>query len=201
MRVTQADSYAEQRDSISHDWIIQLDDWGMIPLLIPNSLSEPSSYLDRLAPDLLILTGGDDLGKTPERDRNEANLLQHAIKTDLPVLGICRGLQLINLYFSGHSSSVANHVATRHAIDIHEPLSTLYGNTVHVNSYHSSSIPKDGLGDGLIAAGFDKDGMIEAALHEDKPIAGIMWHPERAAGLKEDGVLLERLALEGAFWQ
>ena len=109
MRVTQAGDYVEPRDSISQDWITHLDKQGIEPVLIPNRLSEPKAYLDSAAPDLLILTGGDDLGVTPERDETETQLLEHALSTDLPLFGSCRGMQLINRHFRGRETAINGH--------------------------------------------------------------------------------------------
>ncbi|MCF6243319.1 MAG: hypothetical protein L3J74_18530, partial [Bacteroidales bacterium] len=78
MRVTQATGYIEPRDSISHDWICRLEQWGMIALLIPNTLKDPEAYCADLKPDVLILTGGDNPGETEVRDRTEYRLLDYS---------------------------------------------------------------------------------------------------------------------------
>ena len=78
MRVTEAVDYHEPRDSISHDWLDRLQKWDMTPLPVPNRLGDPCGYLDALAPDLLVLTGGDDPGTCPTRDATEQALLDHA---------------------------------------------------------------------------------------------------------------------------
>ena len=111
MRVTQAAAFAEPRDSISHDWLARLGEWDMTPLLVPNHLTAPESYLDRLGADLLVLTGGNDLGVTPERNASETKLLDHALHNGIAVLGVCRGMQLINVHLGGRLAPIDGHVA------------------------------------------------------------------------------------------
>jgi len=201
MRVTEAPTYIERRDSISHDWIKLICEWGMVPFLIPNKLDNPTEYLDSLSPDILILTGGDDLGKTPGRDKTEFEILAHALYQNLPILGICRGLQLINQYFGGSLSPVESHVAIQHPINFNTEIFPIYGNALLVNSYHNQTILPAGLGEGLTAVGVDENGGIEAALCIDRPVAGLMWHPERGGAPANDKIVIERLALEGIFWR
>ena len=201
MRVTQASGYVEPRDSISHDWMSRLGEWGMPPLQVPTHLISPESYLDGLGADLLVLTGGDDLGATPERDTSETKLLGHALHKGIAVLGICRGMQLINVHFGGRLASVDGHVARPHAVNVDAPLKELYGSETIVNSFHGQSIPADGLGDGLVGAAADAEGNVEALHHRELPVAAVMWHSERPGAPAADRVLMERLMTEGAFWK
>ena len=200
MRVTQASGYAEPRDSISHDWLARLGEWGMTPLLMPNLPSSPESYLDGLGADLLVLTGGDDVGVTPERDAAEKKLLDHAISRGLAVFGVCRGMQLINLHLGGRLTPVDGHVARPHRVTLDAPLKDLYGGQVTVNSFHSLGVPADGLGEGLVAQARDADGNVEALHHRDLPVLAVMWHSERPDAPSADRALVEKLMSEGAFW-
>lgn len=200
MRITEADGYKESRDAIGQDWIRRLDAWNMVPVLVPNALADPAAYLDRFAPDVLVLTGGDDIGATPDRDKTENALLDHALENGLPVLGVCRGLQLINTRLGGGLGTVNDHTGSRHAVTLSAPLADVYGETAEVNSYHGLSVTLDGLADGLCAAAIDADGNVEAFCHAVKPVAAVMWHPERDAELDGDKRLLHRLIENGAFW-
>ncbi|MGA0392986.1 MAG: gamma-glutamyl-gamma-aminobutyrate hydrolase family protein, partial [Rhodospirillales bacterium] len=87
-RITEAAAYDEPRDSISHDWIVSLESWNVMPVLVPNRLSDPCAYFDTLQADILILTGGDNIGETPERDETELKLIDHTLIVGKPILGI-----------------------------------------------------------------------------------------------------------------
>lgn len=200
MRITEAPGTAELRDAISHDWLARLAAWDMTPVPVPNILAQPEAYLDGLGVDLLVLTGGDDLGVTPERDATESRLLAHAVGKGLAVLGVCRGMQLINHHLGGRLSRIDDHVACSHDIVVEPVWRDLYDGRTTVNSFHALGIPADGLAEGLAAAAFDSEGHVEAFHHRTKPLAGVMWHPERPDAPAEDRRLIESLTAEGAFW-
>ena len=200
MRITQAAGYAEPRDSISHDWLDLLQIWDIEPYPIPNGIEGMEKFLDTIEPGIFILTGGDDPGTGDRRDQTEKQILEYAAATNTPVLGVCRGLQAINLHFGGALGQVDGHVGVQHVVQIHTPFTEIYGGAAEVNSFHKSSVPASGLARTLIAAGVDQDGNIEALVHPSQPVAAIMWHPERGGAPAADRQLIERLAREGAFW-
>ena len=200
MRITQASGYEEPRDSISHDWINLLQSWRMAPFPLPNGLADPAACLDALAPELLILTGGDDPGHDTQRDRTESIMLEYAAAKNTPILGVCRGLQAINLHFGGTLGAITGHVAVQHAVKFDGVFSDVYGVETTVNSFHDSAVPADSLARSLVAAGVDEDGNIEALHHPSLPVAAIMWHPERLGAPTADRLLVDRLLEEGIFW-
>lgn len=200
MRITEAPHYNESRDAIGQDWVRRLDGWDMVPVLVPNALAEPAAYLDRIKPDLLVLTGGDDIGATPDRDKTENILLAHVLESGLPVLGVCRGMQVINTHIGGDLGRIKGHAGSRHDVAVSAPFQELYGKTVEVNSYHGLSVMRDGLANDLRITATDADGNVEAFCHTQKPVAAVMWHPERDAALDGDRKLLAGLMTNGAFW-
>jgi N5-(cytidine 5'-diphosphoramidyl)-L-glutamine hydrolase len=201
MRITDAEAYDEPRDSIAHDWISRLRDWRALPMLIPNGLADPCGYLDGLSPDLLILSGGEDPGNSPMRDETETALLAHAIENAIPVLGVCRGLQLMNLYFGGALTPVTDHVARNHGLAIDPAWRKVYGREITVNSFHRLGVSDHGLAKPLSAFAWDPDGFIEGVCHRDFAVAGLMWHPERGEPRPGDELLVRQLVGKKAFWQ
>lgn len=193
MRITAAETYTERRDSISHDWLARLVSWQMVPVLVPNVLNDPSAFLSVLKPDLLVLTGGDNLGATPQRDQMENILLKHAIENGMPVLGVCRGLQLINAFFDGTTIPVTHHAATEHQVRFSTGWKKIYGRCAQVNSYHANGVKDEVVGKQLIVTARDDNGLVEAFQHEFLPLAAVMWHPERGSACQADKVMIEAL--------
>lgn len=193
MRVTDAVGYSEPRDSISHDWLTTLAAWNMNPLPVPNIGAGAVEYIKDMGADILVLTGGEDLGVAPARDATETALLEFALSSDLPVFGVCRGLQLINTHFSGRLGTVGDHVAISHDVYFTDTWMPYYGDSARVNSYHNISIPIDGAAAALTITAHDADGNIEAVAHPDKPLAAVMWHPERGGAPDGDRRIFEAL--------
>ena len=193
MRVTRSTEYIEVRDSISQDWIRQIMDWNAEPFLVPNVLRNPLEYFSDLRPDLLILTGGGDVGEPQERDETERYLLDFANSRNIPVLGVCRGMQLINTHLGGSIISIDGHSGRKHSIQINHQWSQIYGNATVVNSYHTFGMLEPGLASELTATAYDGENHVEAFQHVERPIAGIMWHPERSGAPKGDITLIEHL--------
>ncbi len=150
--------------------------------------------------DGLILPGGGDICPSyfnqpvidtrksdPDLDRLQFHILYQFLHTHKPVLGICKGMQLINVFFGGdlnqHTDSENLHqwngedqwhetVAAKHSV-----LETLYGTSFKVNSAHHQSI--DTIGQDLSIVQTSADGVAEAIQHDRLPILGVQWHPER----------------------
>jgi len=193
MRVTNAQSYDEVRDSISHDWFNLLASWDMTTIPVPNIGPVAVDYVRRAAPALLILSGGEDIGASPVRDETEIALFKFALKNRLPVLGVCRGLQLMNVNLGGELGAVEGHVASVHDVDIDPAWQGFYGERTSVNSFHNIGIPQSTLAPRLQTMATDAEGHIEAVRHNDLPVAAIMWHPERHGAPDGDRRLIEAL--------
>lgn len=184
LRVINAQNYNEKRDVLSQDWPIFLEKLHLNPIFIPNSLSNVKSYLSEMNVDGLILSGGDNLGDYPERDKTEKEILDYAIQNKIPVLGVCRGMQIINHYFGGttEQSHDSYHVRKNHLVEIINSSfsSSLNSNLILVNSFHYNLIQKNTLGKDLEPFAVVKsDKTIEGFFHTAFPIFGVMWHPER----------------------
>lgn len=142
----------------------------------------------------LLLSGGGDvdpvlygqpplshrLSLDPIRDAEELGLLRAFCALRKPVLGICRGIQLINVAFGGTLlQEVAGHDGIPHPVTTVAGTHTahLTGGFFKVCSYHHQAVGQ--LGRGLCAAAYAADGLIEALEHRSLSILGVQWHPER----------------------
>ncbi len=153
-----------------------------------------------LACDGLILCGGGDIhpkyygeeinGSREidiSRDEAEFKLMEAFVSTGKPILGICRGHQVLNVYFGGsiyqHLDTADSHFSANgdlaHSVFAASSsiLTALYWNSFSVNSSHHQGIAK--LGEGLRITAESDDGVVEAVEHTVYPIWGVQWHPER----------------------
>ena len=196
LRVELIEKYNEKRDVLSQEWTNFLQKLAITPILIPNTLDDVKSYISDLGIDGIILSGGDNIGEFPERDKTEKQILDYAIDKRFPVLGVCRGMQIINEHFAGKVFANDNnsHVGKPHQIHImDQKFSKLLGHdNIQVNSFHNNIITKKGIGEKLqVFALSDHDNTIEGYYHSDLPIIGVMWHPERDIVSKHQTKLLE----------
>ncbi|QQZ42188.1 gamma-glutamyl-gamma-aminobutyrate hydrolase family protein [Pseudomonas sp. SK3(2021)] len=182
-RVEQVPGYAERRDCLDQRWSVLMEGLGIDLVPVPNGLSSPGGWLARQEVAGLILSGGNDLAHlpnasncAPERDLTEAVLLRHAQKTAMPVLGVCRGMQVLNHFLGGGLVPVAGHANCIHAVHTEGELFAEYR---EVNSYHNWGLNPDNLAANLLARVWANDGSVEAFLHQQLPWMAIMWHPER----------------------
>ena len=204
---------------ISYSRAVQ--DAGAIALLLPPDdevAQRPDELLDLI--DGLLLAGGCDVdpasygarphaetsGTWPERDRFELALTHRAIERELPMLGICRGMQLLNVACGGtldqHVPDQVGHQEHRHSpgqFSDHEvrleedslAARAVGADTTAVKSHHHQGIGE--LGEGLVATGWSsEDGIVEAIELEGRPYAlGVLWHPEQDERSRVVGSLVE----------
>jgi N5-(cytidine 5'-diphosphoramidyl)-L-glutamine hydrolase len=167
----------ENRDALDHRLTLWLCKAGYVVIPVPNQLATfPTKkdvgvhdWLKSVKPHALLLSGGNDIGESIERDNIEKELLTYAKELTLPVLGLCRGMQIMAAYTGMSLKRVDGHVGVHHR---------LKGEiTDKVNSYHNLSItqcPFD-----YIVLARSEDDQIEAIQHKHLPWQGWMWHPER----------------------
>lgn len=148
--------------------------------------------------DGLLLPGGGDvdparygqenrgsLGIDRERDALEFAALETALRLGIPVLGICRGCQLLNVALGGTlHQDIPDHRAISEGVDRLHPSRTvdpvliaLYGGEFIINSSHHQAVDRPG--EGFRPVQWAPDGTVEAIRHESLPLFGVQWHPER----------------------
>ncbi|WP_099470002.1 gamma-glutamyl-gamma-aminobutyrate hydrolase family protein [Konateibacter massiliensis] len=181
---------------------------GGLPLLIPftRSQADLAAYV-RLC-DGFLFCGGADInpllfGENPhpslgsgnlDLDRFHLSLMKKILTVQKPVLGICRGIQVLNVACGGtvyqdlslmegtpmkHMQSEAKRYFVTHEVKFtdNSVMQDLFGSSLFTNSYHHQSV--NSLGRNLIATGFSDDGIIESIEHTENPFQiGVQWHPE-----------------------
>ncbi|MBN2897369.1 MAG: gamma-glutamyl-gamma-aminobutyrate hydrolase family protein [Clostridia bacterium] len=202
-------SYDQDYLMTSVDYANSVERAGGLPVVLPSTENHEAicDYVQRL--DGLLLTGGEDIYPSyygqpikrglgwcaPKRDRFEWLLLEEAIKQDKPILGICRGMQLINVFYGGtlfqdlnqmdfttieHSCSNIPRYVGCHDVEIYvntHLYNMLQKGRLVVNSKHHQSV--DALGEGLVISAKSLDGVIEGIEDPTKNfLVAVQWHPE-----------------------
>ena len=211
-RISKDPEHGELRDALSHDWIDYLTnilpDAVLIP--IPNKREVPDNWLNEIKLDALVLSNGNDLGEYSRRDTLEERIIRYAVERLIPVLGFCRGFQILNQYFGGtltldlKQSIGMSHVNIEHNVIITEQyFSNLIGKEeFKVNSFHNHGVLLDGLSSSLKTFALAKDSVVEGFFHRELPILGIQWHPERQNNCElENKILIESMMTESKLWQ
>jgi len=200
---------------IPHDYVRAIEEAGGRPLLVPPSNEGIEETLDSL--DGIVFSGGSDLdpahygekahpetfGIHEERDRAELELMKAALDRDMPVLGICRGIQVLNVARGGnliqHLPEIVGHEGHKHdppgafidhdvEIDPDTTLAKILGDRHPVKSHHHQGL--DAVGEGLRVSAHAEDGSIEGVEDPERRFAvGVLWHPEAS----EDKKLFEAL--------
>ena len=195
---------------MNKDYVDAVIKAGGVPLIIPFNTDKEVIISQAQVIDGLIISGGHDvspynygqepsplLGETfPERDDYEMLLLEEAKKRNLPILGICRGFQIINVAGGGtlyqdlsligksvlKHNQVSNPTLQTHKIQIEENsiISEIFGKETMVNSFHHQALDK--VADDFKVVARASDGIVEAIQHKTyKFLVGVQWHPEMLA--------------------
>ena len=210
-RVAVQEDYAERRDILSQEWTVFFrhlkPEATLIP--IPNKLLDPVSWAESLQLEALILSNGNDWGEAPDRDDTESKLFHFFMSAGVPIIGICRGMQVINLLSGGgidlriSGASREAHVAVDHPIFVKgEGFVQLLGGTeIFVNSFHGSGVLTGSVAPAFEVFATTAGSAVEGIFHKKLPILGIQWHPERYASPRVSDInLMRRFLEEGMFW-
>lgn len=203
-------------DTVTHTYRNGVTRAGGIPVLLaPVDDDAVPHLLDRI--DGLLLTGGGDVDPTlygsrpskemygidPDRDRFEMALARHAFQRRLPVLAICRGIQILNVALGGSLiEDIPNEIGSDDHAKIGEEvfvahqrvrldetcgLASLFDSTeLAVNSIHHQALRR--VADGIHPVAWAEDGVIEAIESDDPdwPLIGVQWHPEYLGEVADD---------------
>jgi putative glutamine amidotransferase len=174
---------------------------GAVTVLVPSDMASVATLVSWI--DGVLLTGGADVHPAryrswsgpyqyhadPDRDDFELELIRAALARGIPVLGVCRGIQVLNvalggtlqMHVTGHlllkeSSEPIQHVRVIPGSRLH---AIMESGSLHVNSMHHQAIEEPGQGLRIVA--WADDGTPEAVEHSEAPVLGIQWHPEKLA--------------------
>jgi putative glutamine amidotransferase len=203
-------AWARRAVLLPHDYLVAIQRAGGLALMIPPDPaleSDPDEMLDRI--DGLILAGGADVdpssygaephpqtgGTVPERDGPELALARRAAERDMPLLGICRGMQVLNVAYGG---TLLQHVPDRVGHDAHRPRLGSFDDSDHdvrltpgslaaraatehlhgTKSHHHQAVAE--IGDGLRVTGYSTLDELPEAIEDPgrQFVLGVQWHPE-----------------------
>jgi gamma-glutamyl-gamma-aminobutyrate hydrolase PuuD len=169
-------SRGETRDTLDIRWGSILSELNFCALPLMPSAIASSKCLYEMNIDAIILSGGGDVTDSSPRAKLEQDLLTFSKIQNIPVLGICRGMQMINYHQGGKTVKTTRHVGNRHKV-LYNRKGQLMEH--HVNSYHNYCITPESLGNDLEAVAYAEDNTIESLKHNSLRWLGVMWHPER----------------------
>ncbi len=181
---------------------------GAIAAMLPpdqRATKSPDEILDRL--DGLVLGGGTDIEANPERDRFEIALTRRALERDLPLLGVCRGMEVLNVAAGG---TLELHLPDRLGHEGHRPVAGSWAEhevrlepgslaaraagaeRLEVKTHHHQGVGE--LGEGLRPTAWAGDGETIEAIEsaERRFVLGVLWHPEEDPGDRIIPALVER---------
>jgi putative glutamine amidotransferase len=213
-------------DTLKHNYIAYLQSFGITPVMIPNAIQDLVAYIDALDIQGVVLSGGNDVdpayygqennGSESDarvRDQIEMGLLELAVERNMPVLGICRGLQVINVFFGGTLiQDIPTQIEGAYEHDNHQPhpvtitdpgfVRLMEVDHLTVNSSHHQGVTEMILAPDLdIFAMADDQQIIEGLVHPRHRILGTQWHLERPSDPEAACRKLIYGFLKGVFWK
>ncbi len=203
MREARYSDFVRHAAILPSAYISMVDKAGGVPMIIPPA-GDMTILLDSI--DGLIVSGGPDISPAnyneepgpmttefyPEQDYSEMGLIERALERDMPLLGICRGMQILSVAHGGrmhqHLDTTPGHEghggffgkSTEHGVVVERgsQLASIMGDSFTVNSLHHQGVSDAGSLE--VSARADHDGLIEGVERKDKKFClGVQWHPER----------------------
>jgi len=208
---TMLDELSQEKQFVNTRYVKPLTERGMNTMMLTLDNPSPEEMFNLC--DAFVVTGGVDLDPVTYKDINiglskdihpsldliDSLVIKYAKTTKKPLLGVCRGLQSINVFLGGtlyqdlaqlglkHSNIPGNHKINTVENDVLK-----FESEIAVNSYHHQGIKK--LATGFKVIGKHTDGIIEAVVHESLPIIAVQWHPEMRPSSPESKVIFDTFA-------
>jgi len=208
---TMLDELRQEKQFVNTRYVKPLTERGMNTMMLTLDNPSPEEMFNLC--DAFVVTGGVDLDPVTYKDINiglskdihpsldliDSLVIKYAKTTKKPLLGVCRGLQSINVFLGGtlyqdlaqlglkHSNIPGNHKINTVENDVLK-----FESEIAVNSYHHQGIKK--LATGFKVIGKHTDGIIEAVVHESLPIIAVQWHPEMRPSSPESKVIFDTFA-------
>ena len=171
-------NYFEMREALDVKWGGLFKKLNFLPVILPIEF-DYKKYFNSIKIDGIILTGGNDLSTLNQnnlslkRDGFEKKIIQYAIKKNIPIYGMCRGMQIIAEHFGASFKKVKGQVATRHSLIVNKK--SKYFKELNristVNSFHNYAI--DSLPKNMMASATNENGIIKAMEHKKYKIFDI----------------------------
>jgi putative glutamine amidotransferase len=179
------DSYYELRETLDVKWGKLLKELDFLPIILPFKY-DFEQYFDTFGIDGILLTGGNDLNslnqsdESKQRDVFELKLIRYGIENNIPIFGVCRGMQIIAKYFECEFKKVSNQIAIKHKLIVNDK--SIYKQYLDsmgiVNSYHNYAVELTN-SEFIVSAWNEDKEIIKAIEHKKYKIFGQMWHSER----------------------
>ena len=208
---TMLDELSQEKQFVNTRYVKPLTERGMNTMMLTLDNPSPEEMFNLC--DAFVVTGGVDLDPVTYKDVNtglskdihpsldllDSLVIKYAKTTKKPLLGVCRGLQSVNVFLGGtlyqdlaqlglkHSNIPGNHKINTVENDVIK-----FESEIAVNSYHHQGIKK--LATGLKVIGKQTDGIIEAVVHESLPIIAVQWHPEMRPSSPESKIIFDTFA-------
>jgi len=183
-RLLSNESYYEPREALDTRWGLLFEKLGFLPIALPIEY-DFKNYFNSISIDGILLTGGNDLSsispneESIKRDMFEKKVIKYGIENDIPIFGVCRGMQIIAEYFGADFIEVQNQVSIKHSLKVNSK--SKYANELNnlnkVNSFHNYAI--NNMPNELLVSATNENNIVKAIEHKKYKIFGQMWHSER----------------------
>lgn len=194
----------EIRDALSQEWASYFGKFFPKVTLVPifNNASQAAKMIKDLKIQGIILSGGESWGESINRDKTEKKIIEYCVKNNLPILGVCRGLQVLNKVFGGKIEkdikviSKENHVKVTHMVCLDKNYKKIIGKeNILVNSFHNQGVIVKNISKEFNIFAKTDNEVVEGMCHKTKKIMAIQWHPER----KTPSLLFDQMLIKKIF--